>query len=186
MKEELIDVIIDTSTETTHHLQNEHIGDNENGHEKRADFNFYQGLGGCCVGELTGFTDAGEPMVKITDDKSEHIIRARSTQSLTHEYVGKKVAFIFENGDLKKPIVIGVIQNPAQTSKTGKLEKGSPVNAEIDGEKLTFTAEKEIVLRCGKASLTLTRAGKVIIRGAYLLSRSSGVNRIKGGSVQIN
>ena len=30
------------------------------------------------------------------------------------------------------------------------------------------------------------RAGKVLIRGAYLLSRSSGVNRIKGGSVQIN
>ena len=41
-------------------------------------------------------------------------------------------------------------------------------------------------LRCGKASITLTRAGKVLIRGAYLLSRSSGVNRIKGGSVQIN
>ena len=44
----------------------------------------------------------------------------------------------------------------------------------------------EIELRCGKASLILTRAGKVLIRGAYLLSRSSGVNRIKGGSVQIN
>jgi hypothetical protein len=26
----------------------------------------------------------------------------------------------------------------------------------------------------------------VIIQGAYLSSRSSGVNRIKGGSVQIN
>ncbi|MEW5071937.1 hypothetical protein AB1P14_09365, partial [Pseudomonas aeruginosa] len=38
----------------------------------------------------------------------------------------------------------------------------------------------------GKASITLTRAGKVIIRGAYLSSRSTGVNRIKGGSVQIN
>ena len=49
-----------------------------------------------------------------------------------------------------------------------------------------LTAEHEIVLRCGKASLTLTRAGKVLIRGTYLLSRSSGVNRIKGGSVQIN
>jgi hypothetical protein len=34
--------------------------------------------------------------------------------------------------------------------------------------------------------LTLTHAGKVLIRGAYVLSRSSGVNRIKGGSVQIN
>ena len=60
------------------------------------------------------------------------------------------------------------------------------VQATLDGEQLVLTAQNEIVLRCGKASLTLTRAGKVLIRGTYLLSRSSGVNRIKGGSVQIN
>ena len=58
--------------------------------------------------------------------------------------------------------------------------------AHIDGERLEFSAEREIVLRCGKASITLTREGKVLIKGAYLSSRSSGVNRIKGGSVQIN
>ena len=69
------------------------------------------------------------------------------------------------------------------------MQVGKPVvggaRVEIDGETLTLSAEREIVLRCGKASLTLTRAGKVLIRGAYLLSRSSGANRIKGGSVQI-
>jgi hypothetical protein len=59
-------------------------------------------------------------------------------------------------------------------------------DVEGDGERLVFSAEKEIVLRCGNASITLTRAGKVLIRGAYLLARSSGVNRIQGGSVQIN
>jgi hypothetical protein len=42
------------------------------------------------------------------------------------------------------------------------------------------------VFRFGQASITLTRAGKVLIRGAYLLSRSSGVNLITGGSVEIN
>ena len=49
-----------------------------------------------------------------------------------------------------------------------------------------LSADKEIVLKCGKASITLTRAGKILIRGAYLLSRSSGPNRIKGGSIQLN
>jgi len=48
-----------------------------------------------------------------------------------------------------------------------------------------FNAEEEIVLCYGKASITLTRAVKVLIRGAYLLNRSSGVNRIKGGSDQL-
>lgn len=71
----------------------------------------------------------------------------------------------------------------------GRGDQPGPSRApelESDGERLVLTAEREIVLRCGRASLTLTRAGKVLIRGAYVLSRSSGVNRIKGGSVQIN
>ncbi len=38
--------------------------------------------------------------------------------------------------------------------------------ATADGERLVLTAEKEIVLECGKASITLTRAGKILIRGA--------------------
>ncbi len=60
------------------------------------------------------------------------------------------------------------------------------INVTIDGRRKVITAEDEIVLRCGKASITLTKAGKILIRGAYVSSRSSGVNRIKGGSVQIN
>jgi uncharacterized protein (DUF2345 family) len=56
----------------------------------------------------------------------------------------------------------------------------------VDGEQVVIEGKKEIVLKCGKSSITLTRAGKVLIRGAYVLSRSSGVNRIKGGSVQVN
>jgi hypothetical protein len=49
-----------------------------------------------------------------------------------------------------------------------------------------MTAREQLVLRCGAASITLTRDGKVLIQGAYVSHRSSGVMRIKGGSVQIN
>jgi len=62
----------------------------------------------------------------------------------------------------------------------------APVSESGNPDRLELVAEREIVLRCGEASLTLTRAGKIILRGTYLLSRSSGVNKIKGGSVQIN
>jgi hypothetical protein len=51
---------------------------------------------------------------------------------------------------------------------------------------MIVSAKEQLVLRCGKASITLTKAGKVLIRGEYVQSRSSGVNRIRGGSVQIN
>ena len=42
------------------------------------------------------------------------------------------------------------------------------------------------MLQCGRASLVLTRAGKVLVRGAYVSLRSSGMQRITGASVQIN
>ena len=54
-------------------------------------------------------------------------------------------------------------------------ESGS-AGGPVDGRRVEITAEEEIVLRCGESSITLTRAGKIILRGAYLLSRSSGVN----------
>jgi hypothetical protein len=96
---------------------------------------------------------------------------------LGKEKIGREIALMFEKGDPQKPIIMGLIHQP---------EDLQPVVAEVDGERKTLMAKKEIVLRCGKASITLTRAGKVIIRGTYLLNRSSGVNKIKGGSVQIN
>ena len=53
-------------------------------------------------------------------------------------------------------------------------------------EEVDLTAEREIVLRCGKASITLRRNGRVVIRGTYVETRAEGVNRVQGGSVQIN
>ncbi len=61
-----------------------------------------------------------------------------------------------------------------------------PLRIESGQDHILIEADKEITLRCGASSITLTRAGKIIVRGKYLSSRSSGVNRIKGGSVQIN
>jgi hypothetical protein len=65
-------------------------------------------------------------------------------------------------------------------------QKPDQVEVDADGKRMIVSAREELVLRCGKASITLTKAGKVLIKGSYLLSRSSGVNRIKGGSVQLN
>jgi len=60
------------------------------------------------------------------------------------------------------------------------------VEVDADGQRLFVTAKQQLVLRCGAASITLTKAGKVLIQGSYVSSRSSGVNRIKGGSIQLN
>ena len=78
------------------------------------------------------------------------------------------------------PIILGVV------ATAGPRPASRSVEVTADGKRVTVSADQEIVLKCGDASITLTAAGKVLIRGAYLLSRSLGANRIKGGSVQIN
>jgi hypothetical protein len=136
-------------------------------------------IAGVLIGKLVGF-DGHRPLVGFESDVRRECLLARSTIPLTHQQIGNNVVVAFENGDERKPIITGLLWN--SNSSPAK----QPIVAQLDGERLSLTAEKEIVLRCGKASITLTRAGKVLIKGAYLLSRSSGVNSIKGGSVQIN
>jgi hypothetical protein len=137
----------------------------------------YNKIDGVVIGKLVGFNEFGKPLVDYALNTRNKPLSARTTVILDKEKVGREVAFMFEDGDHEKPIIMGLIHQP---------EDPQPVIAEVDGERKTLTAKKEIVLRCGKASITLTRAGKIIIRGTYLLNRSSGVNKIKGGSVQIN
>jgi hypothetical protein len=80
---------------------------------------------------------------------------------------------------------VGVIQD-AQAGASSQTLVGPHISAEVDDQRIVLTAEREIVLRCGEASVTLTRAGKVVIKGTYVLSRSSGYNKIKGAAVDIN
>jgi hypothetical protein len=146
------------------------------------------GATGIVLGVLAGFSDSGEPHVIFPGAESTDPVAALTVVALDNQAVGRTVALQFEGGDPARPVILGLLQSPAQNMqpKASTAGEARSVDVELDGKRLVFTAEKEIVLRCGKSSITLTRAGKVLIRGAYLLSRSSGVNRIKGGSVQIN
>ena len=65
-------------------------------------------------------------------------------------------------------------------------DKPAQVSVDVDGERMIVSAREQLVLRCGKASITLTRSGKILIDGCYVSSRSTGMNRLKGGSVQLN
>jgi hypothetical protein len=130
------------------------------------------------VGTLVGLPAGGSLLVDYPGNPAGPVA-ARSTVKVTPRALGREVVLIFESGDTGKPVVLGVVQD------IGAAAPGA-VEVTADGETLFVSAGREIVLRCGKASITLTRAGKVLIRGEYVLSRSEGVNRIKGGAVQIN
>ena len=95
---------------------------------------------------------------------------------------------VFEEGDPRRPIVLGLVPIP-QTEPARAVERPTPRKvlwADVDGRRVRIEAEDEIVLECGKASVTLRRNGKVVIRGTYVETKSDGTNRIKGGQVRIN
>ncbi len=161
------------------------------------------------IGTLMGLDHQGKPLVDFSGNLKNEAIAAISTVSVNLQNSGRQVALLFENNNIEKPVIIGLIHNPLQdildNFELANIDNSVPESADseisdsvdkamttkvdgmlMDGERVIFEARKEIVLKCGESSITLTKAGKILIKGKYLLNRSSGVNRIMGGSVQIN
>jgi hypothetical protein len=154
------------------------------------------------IGSLADLDVKGNPMVDYdcNPDKAPQV--AVSTLAVHRQHVGRQVALLFASGDLRRPVIMGFLHNPLEEllenfavpdQELGDILdvqlNGQPLaqeEAKIDGHRVLIQGQDEIVLRCGESSITLTKAGKIIIRGKYPLSRASGVNRILGGSVQVN
>jgi hypothetical protein len=84
-----------------------------------------------------------------------------------------------------------VAKSRVETQKARQVEESSKdramvIETDVDGKRVRIVAKDEIVLECGKASITLRRNGRVIVRGTHVETNSDGTNRIKGGQVQIN
>lgn len=163
------------------------------------------------IGELTGIDDVGRPLVNFNGLDAMQSLVAMTTREVTRNHIGRQVALLFANGETRQPVIVGLIHNPladilenfsipetrsvADTPFPEVAEDEAPFTeikrdeedqVLVDGKRITIQGAEEITLKCGKASITLTKSGKILIRGTYLSNRSTGVNRIMGGSVQIN
>jgi len=147
---------------------------------------------GVRVGRIVNVKDSGEVFVDFPGN-SRGPVNARiitSTKQIAasgHDIVGREVLLVFENNDPDFPIIIDTIYSLLdEISEETMLDGERPREAVVDGRRVVLEADEEIVLKCGKSSITLTRAGKILIRGAYILNRSSGANKIKGASIELN
>jgi hypothetical protein len=130
------------------------------------------------VGTIVGMMNSAEPLVAYPRSEGGSPVKARTLIGIRQKDLGRQAVLAFEEGELTRPVVLGLIQT-AEPS-------GSNVTIEADGGRFVVHAEREIELHCGEASITLTRAGKVLIKGEYVLTRAKGLNRIKGAAVSIN
>lgn len=128
------------------------------------------------IGFLAGWHESGVPLVDFAGNTTGDAVCARSTVKVRDAPIGSEVVLIFEGAQPQKPIILGVLLGQ------GTGETAPPPQ----DRRLVLSGERELVLQCGAASITLTHAGKIIVEGNYILTRSTGLNRIQGGAVRIN
>ncbi len=168
------------------------------------------------LGILAGIDDSGSPVIGFPQFPHFEPVTALATIPVLPQHIGRQVALMFTQSTNSRAIVIGFLYSPLQQMLDNLIEQAevsipgleiedqkvfdepalNPAQAttadphsntvHVDGKRVVLEGQEEVVLKCGESSITLTRNGKVVIRGKYLLSRSSGVNRILGGSVQVN
>ena len=169
---------------------------------------------GVLVGMFCGFDAQGRFLVRMA--KGLPPVVAMSVVGLKLEDEGDEVVVSLERGDPMRPVILGRAlrhaepEAPATARPEPEAPSSPPVTevevaspsapdtlpapavtqrgqtVTVDGQRVVLNGAKQVELRCGEASIVLTAAGKILIRGTYVLSRSSGANRIKGAFVDIN
>jgi len=152
------------------------------------------GAPGARVGVVAG-ARGGEPCVDFPDNPHGPL-PARSLVPLDaaalRDAVARRreVVLLFDGGDERRPIIAGFL---APETATPELDAALEATlgagrreAEVDGKRLVIEAEEEVVLRCGDASVTLRRDGRIVIRGLHVETHARGTNRVKGATVKIN
>ena len=123
---------------------------------------------GPTLGRIVGWSEAGHLLVDSAGGSAPH--EARTTVPVQRDQRAARTRLVLALQDAQ----------PAGAQPAGAID------VRADEHRVTIRAEQEIALECGDASIVLTRAGKVLIKGAFVLTDAIGVNRIRGGAVQIN
>ena len=134
------------------------------------------------IGTLVGFReDPRAPLVAFAGQSAP--TAARSLVALDAANLDAAVVLVFERGDVAQPIILGCLQSEARANGAARADA---MEIDADGERLLVSARQQVVLRCGDASITLNKDGKIVVKGTSVVTHADGVNRIRGGSVQIN
>lgn len=129
---------------------------------------------GTHLSKIVGFDAGGLPTV----DVDGATVVARATIAVAREDVGREATITFLEGDPGRPVITGLFVDPSAPARRRRVK--------LKAEEIDLEGAAQLTLTCGKASITLRRDGKIVIRGVEVVSRASGTNRIRGGTIELN
>jgi hypothetical protein len=126
------------------------------------------------IGEVAGVDGTGRPVVRVRDAEAIATVVWMPHPPEWHDCIGGRVAIGFIDGDERQPLVLGLLDPPRAGASSDRPDV------------LRLESGRSLVIECGEARISLREDGRVEIRGTHVISRSSGPNKVKGGSVHIN
>ena len=153
-------------------------------------------------GKISGFDNDGKILVEIPEFENPlPCFFIRNTEGSRPQLnIGDQILFISNNKE-ELGYILGLIEpyyahlenileeSHSISSPDDKIEVEVPGKLEkvhVNGKKISIEADDEIQLKCGKGTIIINKQGKIVVRGTNLISRSSGLNKIKGAAVSIN
>ena len=121
---------------------------------------------GVVIGQIITIDKQNNPMVDFDCNIFKEAIPASSLVEINNTHKDHKVALMFEKNRADKPIIMGLMHIPEKTK--------------------SIIADKELLLKCGKASIRLKENGDIVINGRELVSRARKNNIIRGGTIHLN
>ncbi len=137
--------------------------------------------GGVVIGFIADLDHDGCPRV-VVPGGDDLPLRARSLCLVQAGERGRQCALMYENGDPRRPLILGLLQHPVLSVHAPAGE----VTLARRGDEVVLQADAAIELRCGDASLRLSADGRIEVRGTTLVSHATGLNRIRGASIKLN
>jgi hypothetical protein len=145
------------------------------------------------MGKVVGISEGGSVLVRVHGKGTKPVVAQAAfsvaSRQEAESLIGTSVVLACFESEGVRPVIIGVARDAVWTPgvRVANSENNpKPTHVVVDGKYIVIDGKEEISFRCGKSSIVMTRDGKIIIKGAHLVTRSSGANKVKGASVLIN
>lgn len=142
-------------------------------------------VGDVVLAVVNAINGHGEALVDLALDGVTTAVWASVAGHIDESGIGRTAVVMFIAGEWERPLVVGLVRaaDAAPVPAPAETVPDAPARAE---KHVVVEAGEALTLKCGKASLTMQKNGRLVLRGTDIASYASGTQRINGAIVEVN